>query len=73
VPGWRIYMQRNWRMLSRVGAGVAFALVALLVALPRASAGPAAISAMSGEDALLYSPHRVSSASFASFSGPDRD
>ena len=67
MPGWRIFVQRNWRVLSRVGAAVVFALVAVLVALPRASAEPnVAKAAISSEDLLLL-PERLSSARFAQF------
>lgn len=62
---WRIFIRRNWRMLSRVGAAAVLAVAALLIALPRASADGGHADVTPPLDRLLFSPERLSSRHFA--------
>ncbi len=73
MPYWRIFIRRHWRILSRVGAAVLFALLAVLIALPRASADAPHDTAAALSRALLFSGNRMASRSFATLSAPPVD
>lgn len=74
MSSWRIFIRRNWRMLSRVGAAAVLAVAALLIALPRASAEGGHADAGHDDatatvERLYFSPERLASRHFAHLFG----